>query len=77
MRILLLLVAGAMASELFAQDSVYTQKYLSRSTRFAWTTLGVEWLSLGGGTNTYADQGNWIPSSFGRTTYPRLIHPCG
>lgn len=72
MRLFLGWFATIVTSALFAQDSVYTQQYLSKSTRFAWTTLGVDFLSLGGGTNTRLDQGNLVAGSFGRTTYPRL-----
>lgn len=65
-------MATAITTAALAQDSVYTQRYLSKSTRFAWTTLGVELLSLGGGTNTRVEQGNVVAGSFGRTTYPGL-----
>ncbi len=53
-------------------DSVYTMKYIDRSTRFAWTTLGLDMLSVGGGQVDYFKAGNAGTTKFGSTLLPRL-----
>ena len=53
-------------------DSVYTMKYIDRSTRFAATTLGADILGVAGGQVTYIKNGNSSITNFGSTLLPRL-----
>lgn len=53
-------------------DSAYTKKYLERSTKFAWLTLGGDFLSLPGGTTQFIEDGTFKQTSFGSTAIPRL-----
>ena len=53
-------------------DTVYTQKYLTRSTKFAWTTIGGDVLMLQGGTATALQNGQTRVSSFGNAFSPRV-----
>ncbi|TAE74524.1 MAG: hypothetical protein EAZ85_04495 [Bacteroidetes bacterium] len=58
----------------FAQsiDTVYTQKYLERSTSFAWTTFGGDILMLGGGSSSFVNNGTSQNINFNQTFIPRL-----
>ena len=55
------------------QDSIYTLDYLDKSTRFAWTTFGMDLLALNGGTSEYLDpMGNRQTTSWSGSAAPRL-----
>lgn len=55
-------------------DTVYTTKYLQKSTLFAWTTFGGDALTLGDGEADYQTlEGSLRTTSFGPTVIPRLI----
>jgi len=53
-------------------DSVYTQKYLDKSTRFAWLTYGADINFLTGGTTQQLVNGTKVPTNFGSALMPRL-----
>lgn len=54
-------------------DTIYSQSYLDKSTRFAWTTFGADFLSLSGGTTEYLDgTGNIQMANWSGSTSPRL-----
>lgn len=54
-------------------DTVYTTKYLRKSTSFAWTTFGADLLTLGGGNTDYqSPEGTVRATSLSPTTIPRL-----
>jgi len=54
-------------------DTVYTEKYLTESTRFAWTTLGADIMALPGGNVAYLENGQTLKNtSFGNVLFPRL-----
>ena len=53
-------------------DSVYTQSYLDKSTRFAWLTYGGDLNYLSGGTTQQFMNGVKQGADFGSTLIPRL-----
>lgn len=53
-------------------DSVYTQSYLDKSTRFAWLTYGGDVNYLSGGTTQQLINGVKEETNFGSTLMPRL-----
>ena len=53
-------------------DSVYTQSYLDKSTRFAWLTYGGDLNYLSGGTTQQLINGVKQDTDFGSTLTPRL-----
>lgn len=54
-------------------DSIYSQSYLDKSTRFAWTTFGADLLHLSGGTTDYLDgSGNLQSTDWSGGVSPRL-----
>ncbi|WMN06049.1 hypothetical protein QYS48_31420 [Marivirga arenosa] len=53
-------------------DSVYTQSYLDKSTRFAWLTYGGDLNYLSGGTTQQFINGVKQDTDFGSTLMPRL-----
>jgi hypothetical protein len=53
-------------------DSVYTEKYLIKSTTFAATTIGADILVLGGGTSTFVRNGSSRTVDFSSVAIPRL-----
>lgn len=53
-------------------DSTYTAQYLTRSTKFAWTTFGGDVLVLPGGQAQYAEGGQLKSTRFGQAAQPRL-----
>lgn len=53
-------------------DTVYTFDYLDKSSRFAWTTFGIDLLSLSGGTAEYLDAGNRLTTDWSGSSAPRL-----
>lgn len=53
-------------------DSVYTQSYLDKSTRFAWLTYGGDLNYLSGGTTQQFINGVKQDTNFGSTLMPRL-----
>ncbi|MBD2754614.1 hypothetical protein [Spirosoma validum] len=54
-------------------DTVYTVKYLKKSTSFAWTTFGGDILTLGGGKTDYqTPEGAIRNASLSPTAIPRL-----
>ncbi len=58
---------------LFGQsDSMYTQAYIDKSTRFAWLTYGGDLNMLTGGTTQQWVEGAAQPTDFGPTLMPRL-----
>jgi hypothetical protein len=66
---------GLMGTATTAQaqsDSVYTSRYIDRSTRFAWTTVGGDGLVLTGGTTEYWRNNQRQQTTFGPTFIPRL-----
>ncbi|MEL6135008.1 MAG: hypothetical protein AAFR59_16740, partial [Bacteroidota bacterium] len=53
-------------------DTTYTQRYLDKSTRFAWLTYGGDLNYLTGGTTQQLINGTKQTTSFGSTLAPRL-----
>lgn len=53
-------------------DSVYTEKYLTKSTTFGATTIGADFLIIGGGTSTFTQNGTTKSVDFLPTAIPRL-----
>lgn len=53
-------------------DTVYTEKYLTKSTTFAATTIGADFLMVGGGTSTFTKNGISKSVDFSSTAIPRL-----
>ena len=53
-------------------DSVYTQAYLTKSTKFAWLTLGAELFSEPGGKAEFLNGGTLQEASFQNAITPRL-----
>lgn len=53
-------------------DSVYTERYIDRSTRFAQITVGGDVLMLGGGEADYGRNGSNGRTRYGNTFIPRL-----
>ncbi|MCU0326147.1 MAG: hypothetical protein MUF45_12975 [Spirosomaceae bacterium] len=60
------------SASLAQSDSVYTQEYLTRSTKFAWTTLGIDMLKLGNGKSLFTENGISKEVAFSSTFIPRL-----
>ncbi|NBP70566.1 MAG: hypothetical protein EBU52_17750 [Cytophagia bacterium] len=54
------------------KDSVYTYSYLSKSTKFAWTTFGGDFLLLGEGSTHFTENGISQKIDFQQTLTPRL-----
>lgn len=54
------------------KDSVYTYNYLSKSTKFAWTTFGGDFLLLGNGNTRFTENGINQKIDFQQTLTPRL-----
>lgn len=65
----LLSVAFAKAN---AQDSVYTQQGLSRSTKFAWTTYGADMILSAGGQTATLQSGQMQRADFNGQVSPRF-----
>jgi hypothetical protein len=65
-------LAGAAHLGQAQPDSLYTARYLERSTKFAWTTLGGDGLALAGGTTEYWRGNLRQQTAFGPTFIPRL-----
>lgn len=74
MRILLLIISVVIAVAAHAQktDTVYTQEYLTKSTKFAWLTYGGDINFLGGGTTQQLRNGALQNTPFGAAFTPRL-----
>ena len=53
-------------------DSVYTKKYIDKSTSFAWMTFGGDVLHLQGGTTEFIQDGLVQSTSFGASSLPRI-----
>lgn len=53
-------------------DTVYTRDYLEKSTKFAWTTLGIEMFNLTGGSTQYLESGLVNSLDFGPSFSPRV-----
>ncbi len=53
-------------------DTIYTEKYLTKSTTFAATTIGADFLMVGGGTSTFTKNGISKSVDFSPTAIPRL-----
>jgi hypothetical protein len=53
-------------------DSTYTSKYINRSTKFAWTTFGGDFLMLGSGSTSFSNNGITQQVDFNPTFIPRL-----
>lgn len=67
----LVLISGLALAQ--SRDTVYSQTYLDKSTRFAWTTFGADLLSLSGGTTDYLDgMGNDQTTDWRGNVTPRL-----
>lgn len=72
-RTITLCLLSLSAMTLSAQtDSVYTSSYLNKSTRFAWTTLGMDVLALQGGKTSVISNDNVVSRDFGATITPRV-----
>jgi len=67
-----LLLIGTTLQLKAQQDSVYTKRYLERSTRFAWLTYGGDLNYLTGGSTQQLMEGSQQPTPFGGTLLPRL-----
>ncbi len=73
MRLFVFIFFLFIANRLFSQtDSVYTQQYLDKSTRFAWLTYGGDLNYLSGGTTQQLLNGTKQLTNFGSTLTPRL-----
>lgn len=73
MRTILLLIAITLAVGVYGQtDSTYTQRYLERSTRFAWLTYGGDLNYLTGGQTERLFNGSRRELDFGGSLVPRL-----
>jgi hypothetical protein len=53
-------------------DTVYTERYLTKSTTFAATTIGADFLVSGGGTSTFIKNGSSKSADFSAVALPRL-----
>lgn len=53
-------------------DTIYTHEYLDKSTRFAWTTFGLDAMILSGGTTQYLENGTIMSADFGPSVAPRI-----
>ncbi|MEM1136717.1 MAG: hypothetical protein AAGI07_12845 [Bacteroidota bacterium] len=72
-RVIFLFLLTSLSITLFAQtDSVYTQSYLDRSTKFAWFTYGGDLNYLTGGTTQRLVDGSLQNTDFGSNLLPRL-----
>jgi hypothetical protein len=69
---LLLLVLGLYASVAQTIDSTYTAQYLTRSTKFAWTTYGADLMVLPGGQAQYLPNNPLSTANFGAAFQPRF-----
>jgi hypothetical protein len=73
MRVFSLITGLLITINLYGQpDSVYTQGYLDKSTRFAWLTYGGDLNYLSGGTTQQLINGTKQATDFGATVLPRL-----
>jgi len=72
-KILLLFTSVIISNFVFGQtDTVYTYKYIDKSTRFAWTTFGGDLLMLNGGRSSFINNGTEQKVNFNSTLIPRL-----
>ncbi len=72
-RLLYSVLSVFICCNLFGQpDTVYTQDYLDKSTRFAWFTYGGDLNYLSGGTTQQIVNGVKQTTDFGMTLMPRL-----
>ena len=53
-------------------DSTYTMDYITKSTKFAWLTLGIEVLAEPGGGTQFLESGTLRETSFQNAFTPRL-----
>jgi hypothetical protein len=53
-------------------DTIYTEEYIDKSTRFAWMTFGVDLHYHTGGTSEFLQAGVKTPVQLGATTTPRM-----
>lgn len=53
-------------------DTFYTRQYVDESTSFAWTTIGLDFLTLPGGTTAYSTASQPEEVAFGPSVSPRL-----
>lgn len=53
-------------------DTIYTERYIDRSTRFAWMTLGAELNHNTGGSSQFMQANMKLPVDLGGTYTPRL-----
>ncbi len=77
MRHLLLLIILTQTILVSAQesvpiDTVYSSEYLTKSTKFAWTTYGADFLQLSGGSAEYLDNEVLTKANFNGAFIPRL-----
>lgn len=73
MKAFLIVVSFLVSISLYGQpDSIYTQSYLDKSTRFAWLTYGGDLNHLSGGTTQQLINGVKQDANFGSTLMPRL-----
>jgi len=73
MKVLIIITSLLVSLNLYGQtDSVYTQPYLDRSTRFAWFTYGGDLNFLSGGTTQQLINEAKQTVDFGSTLMPRL-----
>ena len=77
MRVILLLfvlfqVIHTSAQQKAVLDTVYSADYLTRSTKFAWTTFGADFLQLSGGSAEYLNNGVLNEADFNGAFIPRL-----
>lgn len=73
MKAVFIVISLLVSIQLYGQsDSVYTQSYLDKSTRFAWLTYGGDLNYLSGGTTQQFINGVKQDTDFGITLMPRL-----
>jgi len=73
MKVIGTLILLIISTVLYGQtDSLYTQTYLDRSTRFAWLTYGGDLNYLTGGSTQQLINGSKQQTNFGGTFLPRL-----
>ena len=71
--LLYVVLSMLMSASVYGQtDTVYTQDYLDKSTRFAWLTYGGDLNYLSGGTTQQMINGTKQTTDFGSTLMPRL-----
>ncbi len=73
MRTVFIIILFTYTASLSGQaDSVYTQSYLDKSTRFAWFTYGGDLNYLSGGSTQQLINGTKQTTTFGSTLMPRI-----